>query len=76
MRPRGNLAPLLGLADRRARRPPQARTCRVDTRTGPGAGITNEVIQYHGRADNYALNGANAIANLWSSASSPPATRP
>ncbi len=67
-----NLAPLLGTsAGRRARRRPQTGTCGSTRARAPGAGITNEVIQYHGSADHYALNGAAAIANLWSSASSP-----
>ena len=71
MHPRGNLAPLLGLSGPSSSTPAAGGYLRVNTSTGPGAGITNEVIQYHGSADNYALNGANAIANLWSSASSP-----
>ena len=71
MHPRANLAPLLGLSGPSSSTPAAGGYLRVNTSTGPGAGITNEVIQYHGSADNYALNGAAAIANLWSSANSP-----
>jgi hypothetical protein len=71
MHPRANLAPLLGLSGPSSSTPAAGGYLRVNTSTGPGAGITNEVIQYHGSADNYTLNGATAIANLWSGASSP-----
>ncbi|GGB92486.1 N,N-dimethylformamidase beta subunit family domain-containing protein [Dyadobacter sediminis] len=37
--------------------------------TGPGAGIVNETIQYHGTANLYTLNGATSLANLYSNAS-------
>src|SRR5207342_2304151 len=30
----------------------------VDTASGPGAGITDQTMQYHGSADRYSLNGA------------------
>jgi len=41
----------------------------VNTSTGPGVGIVSETIQFHGTANQYDLNGATAIANLYSSAS-------
>ena len=41
---------------------------KVDTTTGPGAGITPLTIQFHGTADRYTLNGAAAIATLYSTA--------
>jgi WD40 repeat protein len=42
---------------------------RVDTTTGPGAGIVGDTIQYHGDADRYSLNsGTAAIATLYSNA--------
>jgi hypothetical protein len=41
---------------------------KVDTTSSPGAGITNQTIQYHGTADQYTLNGARAVATLYSNA--------
>ncbi|HEY6865928.1 MAG TPA: DUF4082 domain-containing protein, partial [Candidatus Eisenbacteria bacterium] len=41
---------------------------RVDTSTGPGAGIVGETIQFHGTADLYTLSGATALATLYSDA--------
>jgi hypothetical protein len=41
---------------------------RVDTTSAPGAGIVGETIQYHGAADRYTLAGAQAVATLYSSA--------
>jgi methionine-rich copper-binding protein CopC len=41
---------------------------KIDTITGPGVGITDQVIQFHGTADRYTLNGATAVATLYSSA--------
>lgn len=40
----------------------------VNTASGPGAGIVNQTIQYHGSANRYNLNGATTIATLYSSA--------
>ena len=40
----------------------------VNTASGPGVGIVNQTIQYHGNADLYSLNGATSIATLYSSA--------
>ena len=37
--------------------------------SGPGAGITGETMQFHGRADRYALAGATAVATLFNDAS-------
>ncbi len=39
----------------------------INTASGPGAGIVGETIQFHGTADLYTLNGATAIATLYSS---------
>ncbi|WP_221391117.1 N,N-dimethylformamidase beta subunit family domain-containing protein [Dyadobacter sp. NIV53] len=36
--------------------------------SGPGVGIVNETIQFHGQADLYTLSGAASLANLYSSA--------
>ncbi|MEU4562397.1 DUF4082 domain-containing protein [Actinoplanes sp. NPDC023936] len=41
---------------------------KVDTSAAPGAGITDQTIQYHGTADRYTLNGARAVATLYSTA--------
>jgi hypothetical protein len=43
----------------------------VDETTGPGAGIVGNTIQYHGPADRYSLNGAIAVATIYSNASTP-----
>ena len=43
----------------------------VDTTRPPGAGIVAETIQYHGRADAYALQGATAVATLYTDAATP-----
>ncbi|MDX2302057.1 MAG: DUF4082 domain-containing protein [Microscillaceae bacterium] len=40
----------------------------VNTNNGPGVGIVNQTIQFHGTADYYTLNGATAIATLYSNA--------
>ncbi|POA76070.1 hypothetical protein C1882_28900, partial [Pseudomonas sp. FW305-E2] len=41
---------------------------RVDTSTAPGAGIVAETMQFHGDADRYTLAGAQAIATLYTNA--------
>jgi hypothetical protein len=41
----------------------------VNTSTGPGVGIINQSIQYHGSADLITLNGASSLATLYSDAS-------
>ncbi len=66
MRPDPQLSSLLGLTA-------TANTLgnaylRVDTATGPGAGIVGQTIQFHGTASRYTVNGAQAIATLYSSA--------
>ena len=42
----------------------------INTGSGPGAGIVNQTIQYHGTADLHTLNGATSLATLYSSATS------
>ena len=66
MRPDKQLAPLLGLSD--AGSTLSNAYLQVDTSTPPGAGIVGETIQFHGTADRYTLNGATAVATLYSSA--------
>src|SRR4051794_1092115 len=39
----------------------------VDTSTAPGNGIVSRVIQFHGTANRYTLNGAASVATLYSS---------
>ncbi len=67
MRPDKKLANLLGLTD-------QASTLSnayllASTAAAPGAGITDQTIQFHGVADKYALkSGTSAVATLYSNA--------
>jgi hypothetical protein len=68
-RPAAVLAPLLGLT-------PVGdsllnRYLLVNTAGGPGAGIVGETIQYHSAADLYNLNGATALATIYSNANTP-----
>ena len=68
MRPDAQLAPLLGLT-------PLGTTLSntyllIQTGSPPGAGLVNQTIQFHGTADRYMLNGATAIATLYSSPTS------
>jgi fibronectin type 3 domain-containing protein len=67
MNPDKKLAALLGLSDNGTTL--SNAYLKVNTSTGPGAGITDEAIQYHGSADRYSLNGATAVATLYSSSS-------
>jgi fibronectin type 3 domain-containing protein len=66
MRPDKQLAGLLGLTD--AGTTLSNAYLRVDTATPPGSGIVGSTIQYHGVADRYTLNGARAVATLFSNA--------
>lgn len=40
----------------------------INTNSGPGIGITNQTIQFHGSANRYNLNGATTLATLYSTA--------
>ncbi len=64
MRPDKQLAALLGLTVATGTR--ANAYLKVDTTVAPGAGIVGTTIQYHGTADNYVLNGASAVATLYS----------
>ena len=66
MRPDKQLAGLLGITDAASTR--ANAYLLVSTASGPGTGIVNETIQYHGTADVYTLNGASGIATLYSTA--------
>lgn len=67
MRPDSKLASLLGLTSAGTTRSNQYLL--INTATTPGSGLVNETIQFKGTADNYDLNGATAIANFYSDAS-------
>ena len=66
MHPDKQLASLLGLTDAAATL--SNAYLKVNTASGPGVGITDQTIQYHGSADRYVLNGAIAVATLYSNA--------
>ncbi|MFL6127503.1 MAG: DUF4082 domain-containing protein [Mycobacteriales bacterium] len=65
-RPAAGLASLLGLTSAGSTRTDGY--LKVDTTQAPGAGITDQTVQWHGVADNYTLAGARAVATLYSSA--------
>jgi hypothetical protein len=65
MRPDKKLCGLLGLSDRRST--VSDAYLLVDDK-GPGSGITDQSIQFHGTADRYELNGAIGLATICSSA--------
>ncbi|HEX7483641.1 MAG TPA: DUF4082 domain-containing protein [Candidatus Saccharimonadales bacterium] len=67
MRPDKKLASVLGLTDANATSLNQY--MRVDPATAAGAGIVSQSMQYKGTADRYTLNGATAVAQLYSDAS-------
>jgi hypothetical protein len=69
MRPDKQLAGLLGLSDENATL--SDGYLRVDTAMAPGRGIVGQTMQYHDAADLYALDGAQAIATLYSNATTP-----
>jgi len=66
MHPDKQLAGLLGLSD--AGTSLSNAYLKVDTSSGPGVGITGQTIQFHGSADQYSLEGATAVATLYSDA--------
>ena len=66
MRPDKKLASLLGLTD--AGDTLGDAYLLVNTAAAPGAGIVGQTMQFHGTADRYTLNGATAIATLYSTA--------
>jgi hypothetical protein len=66
MRPDKKLATLLGLTSSTSTL--SNAYLLVDTTSGPGVGIVNQTIQFHGTADRYTLNGATKLATLYSTA--------
>jgi hypothetical protein len=69
MQPDRRLARVLGL--RAGSGPLADGYLRIDTRRPPGAGLTGETMQFHGRARTYALAGAREIARLYFTANTP-----
>ncbi|MFC7275734.1 DUF4082 domain-containing protein [Paractinoplanes rhizophilus] len=65
-RPDAQLAGLLGLSSTSTTL--AEGYLKVDTTSSPGAGITDQTVQFHGTADRYTLNGARAVATLYSNA--------
>jgi hypothetical protein len=65
-RPSALLTPLMGLSA--ASGTLSDRYLLINTTSGPGVGIVNQTIQYHGPANLHTLNGATSIATLYSSA--------
>ncbi len=65
MRPDSKLAPLLGLRDTGLTLADGYLL--IDTQSGPGAGLVAQTMQFHGEADLYWLEGAEALATLYSS---------
>ena len=44
---------------------------RINTSSGPGAGITGDTMQFHDQADRWTLAGATEVADLYSNATTP-----
>lgn len=65
-RPSANLLPLLGLSA--ASGTLSDKYLLINTSSGPGVGIVNQTIQFHGTANLHPLNGATSIATLYSNA--------
>ncbi|RAJ35971.1 Ig-like domain-containing protein [Kitasatospora sp. SolWspMP-SS2h] len=64
MRPDKQLAGLLGLTTTTDTLADSY--LKINTTAAPGAGLTSDTIGFHGTADKYALNGATAVATLYS----------
>ena len=64
MRPGAELAGLLGLGSDTGDL--DNGYIRVNTASGPGAGITGDTMQFHDRADRWTLAGATRVADLYS----------
>ena len=66
MKPDKQLSGLLGLTDLSSTS--SNSYLLINTSSGPGVGLVDQTIQYHGTADNYSLNGASSLATLYSDA--------
>ena len=71
MRPDVQLSSLLGITS--AGNTISDKYLLVNTTAGPGKGIVNQTIQFHGMGDLYNLSGASSIATFYSDASTPTA---
>ena len=71
MRPDKQLAGPLGLSDTGAVL--SDAYLLINTHSSPGTGLVGETVQFHGNADRYTLNGATALATLYSSDAVPTA---
>ena len=69
MRPGAALAGLLGLGSDTGDL--DNGYIRVNTSSGPGAGITGDTMQFHDQADRWTLAGATEVADLYSNATTP-----
>ncbi len=74
MRPDQHLWGLLGLSDGGGAL--SNAYLKVNTETGPGAGIVDQTIQFHGVADRYATSDAQTIASLYPDAAGPATANP
>src|SRR5664280_921784 len=72
MHPDKQLALLLGLTDASATL--ANGYLLINTASGPGVGLVNQTIQFHGVSDLYTLNSASSLATLYSDASTPTAS--
>jgi 6,7-dimethyl-8-ribityllumazine synthase len=68
MRPDRQLASLLGVVDNTTT---LTNAYLLIHPTGPGAGVVNQTIQYHGPANLYSASGATVVATLYSTATTP-----
>jgi hypothetical protein len=73
MRPDKRLAPLFGLTDAGGTLGDQYLS--INTASGPGTGLVNQTIQFHGQADLYDVIDAQTVATLYASATTS-ASRP
>ncbi|HEU5123288.1 MAG TPA: fibronectin type III domain-containing protein [Verrucomicrobiae bacterium] len=71
MRPDSDLADLFGLTYLGARPEELLQFFAIDTTQEPGGGLPSVSLQFHGQTDNYVLNGATSLADLWSSINVP-----
>ena len=65
-RPSSLLTPLMGISS--ASGTLSDKYLLVNTSSGPGVGIVNQTIQFHGPANLHTLNGATSLATLYSNA--------
>lgn len=73
MRPDTGLSDVFGLTFSAVRTEALKQFFAIDTASGPGVGIVADSLQYHGEADDYTLNGASSLADLWDDISTPSA---